>query len=205
MIGHGGAIHDLRYHPSKSSILLSASQDYTLRLWNINTNVCIAIIGGAEGHRDEVLSGDFNLSGTLIMSSSIDHSLKMWNINTPKVCNAIEESENFTKSNRSFQTVLINHVEFSTRDVHTNYIDYVRWFGNLLLSKSCQNCVICWKPGLFEDNINTITRSNKNVSIIHKFIAPDCDIWYVRFGLDFSQKVDFDYYFIFNIKIFNVV
>jgi len=167
--------------------------------------VCIAIIGGAEGHRDEVLSGDFNLSGTLIMSSSIDHSLKMWNINTPKVCNAIEESENFTKSNRSFQTVLINHVEFSTRDVHTNYIDYVRWFGNLLLSKSCQNCVICWKPGLFEDNINTITRSNKNVSIIHKFIAPDCDIWYVRFGLDFSQKVDFDYYFIFNIKIFNVV
>lgn len=186
--GHGGSINDLRYHPSKVSILLSSSQDYTLRLWNVNTNVCIAIIGGVEGHRDEVLSGDFNLSGTMLMSSSIDHSLKLWNINTPKITKAIEESETYTSKNKSFQTVLINFPEFSTRDIHTNYIDYVRWFGDLILSKSCENCVICWKPGLFDDKIGSITRSNKNMSILHTFHAKDCDIWYVRFGLDFGQK-----------------
>lgn len=188
LIGHGGSINDLKYHPSKSSILLSSSRDYTMRLWNINTNVCIAIIGGVEGHRDEVLSGDFNLTGTLLMSSSIDHSLKMWKINTPKIIKAIDDSEIFTNQNESFPTVQINFPEFSTRDVHSNYIDYVRWFGDLVLSKSCENCIICWKPGHFNESIDTITRTNKNVSILHTFTAEDCEIWYVRFGFDFSQK-----------------
>lgn len=188
LIGHGGPINDLKYHPNKVSILLSSSKDYTLRLWNVNTNICIAIIGGIEGHRDEVLSGDFNLSGTLLMSSSIDHSLKLWNINTPKIIKAIEESEISLKTTKSFPTVLINFPEFSTRDIHTNYIDYIRWFGDLILSKSCENCIICWKPGLFDEKIDSVTRSNKNMSILHTFHAKDCDIWYVRFSLDFSQK-----------------
>lgn len=188
LIGHGGSINDLKFHPSKWSILLSSSRDHTLRLWNIDTGVCIAIFGGVEGHRDEVLSGDFNFNATLLMSSSIDHSLKMWNINTPKIIKAIEDSETFTTVTKSFPTVLMNFPEYSTRDVHTNYVDYVRWLGDLVLSKSCENCVVCWKPGLFQESLQTITRNNKNVSILHTFKLVDCDIWYVRFGLDFGQK-----------------
>lgn len=96
--------------------------------------------------------------------------------------------------NRSFPTVSVNFPEFSTRDVHTNYIDYARWFGDLIFSKSCQNCIVMWKPGSLNDKIDSITRANKNVSILHTFHAKECDIWYVRFCLDFSQKVRQQFY-----------
>uniref|UniRef100_A0A8C5VUN6 Embryonic ectoderm development n=1 Tax=Microcebus murinus TaxID=30608 RepID=A0A8C5VUN6_MICMU len=60
----------------------------------------------------------------------------------------------------------------------------------LILSKSCENAIVCWKPGKMEDDIDKIKPSESNVTILGRFDYSQCDIWYMRFSMDFCFSRD---------------
>ncbi|XP_060556108.1 polycomb protein EED-like [Ruditapes philippinarum] len=187
-IGHGAAVNELKVHPNDHNMLLSVSRDNTMRLWNVKMSTCVIIFGGVDGHRDEVLSADFNIHGTKLISCGMDHSLKMWKTDTEVILDAMKASYTYNakQMNVPFPTHNQNFPDFSTRDIHRNYVDCVRWLGNFVLSKSCENCIILWKAGTLEDKEWKVKEGK--VSVLHRFDYKECDIWYMRFSLDAQQK-----------------
>ncbi|TPP61573.1 Polycomb protein EED [Fasciola gigantica] len=165
LVGHGSSVNELRFHPRDPALLFSFSKDYTVRLWNIASHVLVCVFGGAEGHRAEVLHGDLSLTGDLLLTAGMDHCVKIWRLNIPELANAVIDSFSYrSRSNPKPFPVLIQHFpEFSSRDIHGNYVDCARWFGALVISKSCENSVTLWKPGTLDEG--TTTNAN-NSSIL---------------------------------------
>jgi len=186
LIGHGNHVNELCVHPKDTNIIISASRDESLRMWNIKTKVCIAIFAGDQGHRDQVLSVDIHMSGNSLASASMDNCIKIWALDSPTMINGIRQSYNPPPETASvpFKTRFVHFPTFSTRKVHTDYVDCVRWVGNLLISKSTDNKLILWRPSLGEEK--------QDVVILREYCMRGAEVcWFVRFGLtsDASQVV----------------
>ena len=67
------------------------------------------------------------------MSCGMDHSLKLWKFDTNNIKEAIELSytHDTGKSKKPFPTELVHFPDFSTRDIHRNYVDCCKWFGSI--------------------------------------------------------------------------
>lgn len=93
LMGHGNSINDLRFHPYQPTLLLSASKDESIRLWAVDSCVCVAVFTGDSGHRGEVLSLDFHLDGDRFVSAGMDNAIKVWSLKQCKA--AIEKAHTF--------------------------------------------------------------------------------------------------------------
>lgn len=143
LIGHCAAIHDLKVHPKDSSILLSVSRDHTLRLWNIESAVCIAIFGGSDGHTDQIVSADFDSNGNKIVSGGGDYAMKIWHLDKLPIRKLIQSSFSAPDvSDCPFRAAKIYSPEFTTRNIHNNIVDCVKWFGCGILSKVYFGCCV---------------------------------------------------------------
>lgn len=61
------------------SMVLSASQDESVRCWNIRTGVLALVFGGEEGHRNEVLTCDWHpWRPCTVVSAGMDNIIKVW-------------------------------------------------------------------------------------------------------------------------------
>jgi polycomb protein EED len=181
----GGEINEIKVAPRSTSLLFSASNDGSIRLWNIATKNLICIFGGVDGHRDSVISLDTHLLGGCIASGGIDHSIKIWRYDTPEIRSAIARS-----CSEVFKGLRVQYPDFSTREVHRNYVDGLRFFGDLLISKSTDDPIKIWKPGKLDTPLLDLKDSReKSVTIFHEFPLNESDIFSIR--LEYGGAKDY--------------
>jgi WD40 repeat protein len=128
LLGHGDTVNDLKCSPTNEWLLLSASKDHSIRLWNLQHGQMIAIF---HGHRGQVLSLSWHHSGTKFASSAHDATIKLWKVfDDPTTTATTTESTNGKKEgnvqaaiHKSFQghkfrTAIEQSPFFSTDSIH---------------------------------------------------------------------------------------
>eukprot|EP01083_Nonionella_stella_P061837 160999_1 len=89
--GHSGQITCIATVPGNPDILVSGSRDYSVFVWDINTNHAIpgTIRSRLKGHMGWISDVDVSSDGEYIISSSYDGSLKLWDIVTSRCLQTI--------------------------------------------------------------------------------------------------------------------
>lgn len=201
LTGHGEAINDLKVHPKDPALVMTASKDESLRLWNLRTQSTIAVFAGLKGHRGEVVHLDFNASGSRVASCGIDNSVRVWEIDCDdKVMAAILQSHEAadvgvndtyvyhdkTGTRRKTKVPICQFPVFVTRKVHKHYVDCVMWVGDLLLSKSVHNRMFLWEPG---DDRESLSVPASSYTLLEEYVLDVCNVWFIRFGMDRQRRL----------------
>lgn len=201
LTGHGEAINDLKVHPKDPALVMTASKDESLRLWNLRTQSTIAVFAGLKGHRGEVVHVDFDASGSRAASCGIDNSVRIWEIDSDdKIMAAILESHEAadvgvkdtyvyhdkTGTRRKTKVPICQFPIFVTRKVHKHYVDCVMWVGDLLLSKSVHNRMFLWEPGNDRESLSVPASS---YTLLEEYVLDVCNVWFIRFGMDRQRRL----------------
>ena len=81
---------------SSNETIASASNDHTIKLWNLKTGQSYRTI---QGHKNRVDFVTFSNDGKILVSSSADETIKLWNIETGECLKTLKSDKPYEKMN----------------------------------------------------------------------------------------------------------
>ncbi|KAG9395748.1 WD domain G-beta repeat [Carpediemonas membranifera] len=99
MRGHGGDVHSISAHPKYPGIIVSGSQDHSVRLWNCITGTCLARYHGIFGNSQQVHDVAWMDYGDAFISCDYDRKIKLWKL-SERVLDNIFNSYYYTERQR---------------------------------------------------------------------------------------------------------
>ena len=140
LTGHGSGIQEIVPHPTVPSVFATCSDDNEVRLWNLDSNFedswCAIICHGEFGHTSTIYSIDFTKNGRYLMSGGRDTWMHLWAL--PAAEDLVQLPKEKVKSER------IHYPHFSSADVHNDIVDCIRFYGDLIISRSVGFKITIW-------------------------------------------------------------
>ncbi|KAF2734581.1 WD40 repeat-like protein [Polyplosphaeria fusca] len=208
LAGHGKmgvmGVNELAVSPTDTNILASCGADRSVRVWTLDPahqKQPMAAICYGEGHKEAVLTIGFHRNGEYLLSGGQDTTVCLWRI--PK----FSQDELGTDNLR-----LIHFPHFSSHEVHSDFVDCLRFHNDLILSRaSNEHQILLWRidnfssdrvppeegaiphsqavrskePVILPEHVRSGTRSawGGRFQRLLTFSQPDSDPFFLRFTL----------------------